>query len=191
MERQLLMEVDHRALNALTLVQSIVRLSRADTTGGYAASVLGRVDALARAHRLLAASGWTGVDFGQLLAGEVSDREKARVQLSGEPAHIQASLVQPLAPALHELVTNAREHGALLREGGRVNVSWMSQCGRLLLDWEESGGPAPDLRPESGFGLWTVSGVIERQLRGEMETSWDRHGFRARLSVPSPVPGHP
>src|SRR6516164_5667311 len=64
-ERQVLLarEVDHRARNALALVQSIVRLTRADTIKSYIAAVDGRIGALARAHTLLAQSRWQGADL--------------------------------------------------------------------------------------------------------------------------------
>ena len=54
-ERQALLarEVDHRAKNALALVQSIVRLTRADTIKAYIAAVEGRIRALSRAHTML------------------------------------------------------------------------------------------------------------------------------------------
>ena len=50
-ERQLLLarEVDHRARNALALVQSIVRLTRSDTIKSYIGAVDGRIGALSRA----------------------------------------------------------------------------------------------------------------------------------------------
>src|ERR1700756_1625013 len=64
-ERQALLarEVDHRARNALALVQSIVRLTRADTIKSYIAAVDGRIGALARAPTLLAPSRWEGADL--------------------------------------------------------------------------------------------------------------------------------
>ena len=51
-ERQNLLarEVDHRAKNALALVQSIVRLTRADEVKAYVNAVEGRINALARVH---------------------------------------------------------------------------------------------------------------------------------------------
>ena len=54
-ERQDLLarEVDHRARNALAVVQSIVRLTRATSVEDYVAAVEGRIKALARAHALL------------------------------------------------------------------------------------------------------------------------------------------
>src|SRR5438094_3492296 len=73
-ERQALLarEVDHRARNALALVQSIVRLTRADTIKSYVAAVDGRIGALARAHTLLAQSRWQGADLSRLLEEELS-----------------------------------------------------------------------------------------------------------------------
>ena len=48
---RLLLEVDHRANNVLAIVQGIVRLTPADDPRGYAKSVQGRVDMLARGAR--------------------------------------------------------------------------------------------------------------------------------------------
>src|SRR6202040_3317584 len=68
-ERQDLLarEVDHRARNALAVVQSIVRLTRADNIKSYTAAVDGRIAALSRAHTLLAQSRWQGADLARLV----------------------------------------------------------------------------------------------------------------------------
>src|SRR5947207_3779927 len=73
-ERQALLarEVDHRARNALALVQSIVRLTRADSIKSYTAAVDGRIAALARAHTLLAHSRWQGADLARLVEEELA-----------------------------------------------------------------------------------------------------------------------
>ena len=47
-------EVDHRAKNALAIVQALVSLTRAPTRETFVEAVTGRVSALARAHSLLA-----------------------------------------------------------------------------------------------------------------------------------------
>src|SRR5579883_1375070 len=54
-ERQVLLarEVDHRARNALAVIQSIIRLTRAKTVEDYVQAIEGRIKALARAHTLL------------------------------------------------------------------------------------------------------------------------------------------
>ena len=184
MERHLLMEVDHRALNALALVQSIVRLTRADTIGNYSSAILGRVDALARAHRLLARSGWVGADLGQLLIDEISAPERPRVTVKGDPLQLPAPLVQPLALVLHELMSNARKYGALA-QGGKVSVSWTEQPGRLTIEWQEHGVYDLGGPPAPGVGLRMLTGVVEVQLSGEATTSWAKPGFGARISVPT------
>ncbi|HEV7254653.1 MAG TPA: PAS domain-containing protein [Mesorhizobium sp.] len=183
-ERLLLKEVDHRAMNALAIVQSIVSLSRTDSIARYAASVRGRVEALARAHRLLAQSGWAGADLNQLMTAEMMDAPRGRVAAGGPSLRVPAPLVQPLALVVHELAANAVQHGALAVPAGVVKVRWAEEAGRILLEWQESG--ARNVKPpsESGFGLRILHGLIERQLGGKVKMSWDSEGLGAELRVP-------
>ena len=73
-ERQALLarEVDHRAKNALALVQSIVRLTRASTIDAYTTAVEGRIKALSRAHTVLSQSRWQGADMRGLVDEELA-----------------------------------------------------------------------------------------------------------------------
>ncbi len=73
-ERQTLLvrEVDHRARNALAVVQSIVRLTRAESKEAYIAAVEGRITALSRAHVLLSESRWQGANLSRLLDEELA-----------------------------------------------------------------------------------------------------------------------
>ena len=59
-ERQILLaeEVDHRARNVVAVVQSIMRLTRAESIDDYMSALDGRIGALSNAHRLLAGSRW-------------------------------------------------------------------------------------------------------------------------------------
>lgn len=183
-ERLLLMEVDHRAMNALALVQSIIRLSRANSIQDFSASVTGRVDALARAHRLLSENKWSGTELLKLLNYEFPSFDEGRVQLRGGPAFLPACLVQPLSLVLHELMTNAMRHGSLSTPRGTLRVDWTCQDHRLSIEWDESSA-ALDLSPPSpGFGLSMVRGVIDRQLGGRFNPDWHNGGLRARLEVP-------
>lgn len=180
-ERLLLMEVDHRAMNALALVQSFVRLSRTDSVEGYAASVQQRVDALARAHRLLARNGWVSAGLAELVEMETPSELIAQVVATGPAVALSAKVVQPLALALHELMANALAYGALARPAGRIEIGWDTAGGRTALSWRERGTPRGGA-PVEGLGLGLVRGVIERQLGGEVRLEWTEDGLDARLS---------
>ena len=66
-ERVLMMEIDHRAKNALAVAQSLVRLTRAENIQDYITKVQGRIAALARGHKLLADNHWEGADLREIL----------------------------------------------------------------------------------------------------------------------------
>ncbi|WAJ29523.1 PAS domain-containing protein [Antarcticirhabdus aurantiaca] len=183
-ERLLLKEVDHRAMNALALVQGIVNLSRSESPAQYSASIRGRVAALARAHRLLAVSGWTGADVGALLAGEIPAHMRERVRTSGTAALLPALLVQPLSLVLHEIMSNALRHGGLSKPGGFVEVGWSTEPEGLRLDWRERGAGAIGEPPRFEGGMRMVKNVVERQLCGQASFAWSPPGFQATLRIP-------
>jgi two-component sensor histidine kinase len=152
-ERQALLmrEVDHRAKNALAVVQSAVRMTPKTDPEAFAAPVEGRVLALARAHNLLAERRWEGVDLGELLRGELGPFVPAgaggaggeRVLLDGPPVTLAPDAAQAISMAVHELATNATKHGALSVATGRVAIArWIDTgAGMLRLRWREAGGP--------------------------------------------------
>jgi two-component sensor histidine kinase len=198
-ERQALLarEVDHRARNALALVQSIVRLTKADTIKSYVAAVEGRLGTLSRAHTLLAQSRWQGADLVRLVDEElapyrVNDPEK--IVASGPGVSLEPRSAQTLALALHELSTNAAKYGALAVTSGRLRVSWELQARSLVIRWIESG--LQDLQPPAspGFGIKVISSSIERQLEGRVIFDWLAGGLQCSLSLPrgdeitSPMP---
>jgi len=188
-ERQVLLarEVDHRARNALALVQSIVRLTRADTISSYIGAVDGRIAALSRAHTLLAQSRWQGADLARLVDEELAPYRGAdseRITVAGQDVSLEPRTAQTLALALHELSTNAAKYGALSVLSGRVAVTWELQPDSLLLQWSESGGPSV-LPPQSpGFGIRVIGASIERQLDGKAGFHWRPEGLHCTLSIP-------
>jgi PAS domain S-box-containing protein len=185
-ERRLMREVDHRAMNVLALVQAIVRLTRAEQTEAYAASVQERVQALARAHTILAAAGWGGVPLDRLINLEIAPLGSRRVRISGPPVVIPAQLVQPLALVVYEMMANTAAHGALSTPEGEVTIGWTEDPDRrqVELSWEESGLSSPPTERRRGFGSTMISAVVERQLRGHLHRSWAPDGLKARLVFP-------
>jgi PAS domain S-box-containing protein len=188
-ERQDLLarEVDHRARNALAVVQSIVRLTRANSVEGYVAAVEGRIKALARAHALLSDSRWRGADLATLVAEELAPYrigEPDKVQIGGPGVSLQPHVAQAVALALHELATNAAKHGALSSMSGRVRVTWKTAPDVLLLHWSETGGPRIAPPPARSFGLNVIRASIENQLSGKARFDWAAEGMQCTLSIP-------
>jgi PAS domain S-box-containing protein len=178
-------EVDHRARNALTVIQSIIRLTRAKSVDDYVLAIEGRIKAMARAHTLLSDSRWQGADLGTLVAEELAPyRAGDKIEISGPDISLQPATAQGLALALHELATNAAKHGALSSMTGKVSLDWQLQPGTLILHWAENGGPLIAPPSARNFGLKVILASMEQQLGGKAAFDWDPKGLRCVLSIP-------
>lgn len=187
-ERQMLLarEVDHRAKNALALVQSILRLTRAETLPQYMKTVEGRIRALSRAHTILSQSRWQGASLRGLV-----DEELAPFRLGGNTIDIDGSDVllnpasaQTIALALHELATNAAKYGALSVSQGQLFLSWLLEEGNVQFHWRESGGPKTSAPNRKGFGTRIVVASIEQQLGGKVLLNWHPGGLLCSFTIP-------
>jgi len=186
-ERQVLLarEVDHRARNALAVIQSIIRLTRAKSVDDYVLTVEGRIKALARAHTLLSDSRWRGADLGTLVAEELAPYCAGdKVEFQGPNISLLPATAQGIALALHELATNAAKHGALSSMKGKVSLTWQLQPDTLVLHWAENGGPEITAPSARSFGLKVIRASIEQQLGGEAQFDWNFRGLRCNLSIP-------
>jgi PAS domain S-box-containing protein len=187
--RQVLLarEVDHRAKNALAIVQSIVRLTRAESMPTYVAAVEGRITALSRAHTVLSHSRWQGADLTGLVEEELapyrSDRGD-RIATDGPAVSLQPASAQTLTLALHELATNAVKYGALSSISGRLRVSWELKPSTLVLHWEESGGPRVKKPAKLGFGTRIIVASVEGQLGGQARFQWGDEGLHCIVTIP-------
>ena len=180
-------EVDHRARNALAVVQSIVRLTKAQDIATYTVAVEGRVRALAHVHDLLSQARWQGADIGKLIAEEMAPYaagDAARVTTGGPSIIVDANRAQTISLALHELATNAAKYGALSEPAGKVAVSWSIDNGALRIAWRESDGP-PVTRPaHSGFGSKIINASVASQRGGSASFDWRPDGLSCDLIIP-------
>jgi two-component sensor histidine kinase len=188
-ERQsvLAREVDHRAKNALAIVQSIVRLTKATNVSDYIEMLEGRIAALSRAHALLSNSRWQGANLSQLVDDELAPyrtEEKERITIDGPGILLQPGSAQSLALALHELATNAAKYGSLSAKEGRVGVTWTLANGTLAVDWVESRGPPVEPPSGGGFGVKLIEASINGQLAGRAAFDWQPGGLRFVLEIP-------
>jgi len=182
--RKLLMrEVDHRARNVLTVVQSFVRLTMAESTEEFRRVLDGRVATLARVQTSLAARKWEGATLREVIEAELGALcEPDAFSISGPPVLLPPDQVQALSMAIHELATNAMKYGSLSVAGGTLAVEWATQANDdLALVWEETSELAIQPPERSGFGARLVS-QLTRQLGGEVAYHWRPKGLRVELT---------
>jgi two-component sensor histidine kinase len=179
-------EVDHRARNALAVVQAIVRLGRAKTTEAYIVGVEGRVRALARSHELLSQSRWQGADIKGLVDEEFAPYQTGdtpRARTSGPSILLPPDKAQSVALIIHELATNAVKYGALSDPAGKLELDWSLSDGRLRLIWTESNGPPVTEPAAKGFGTKIIEASLNRQRGDFADFRWDRDGLKCEIAL--------
>ncbi len=184
-------EVDHRARNALSLVQAAVRMTRAGDVPGFARAIEDRIAAVARAQTLLSDRRWSGADLWQVMEGALAvfteGEPRARLRFGGPEVTLSAAAVQPVSMALHELATNAMKYGALSAAEGEVSIAWTLDrpAGLLRLRWAEAGGPPlAGTPPRRGFGSRVLEATIRDQLDGRVERDWSGDGLVCHVALP-------
>jgi two-component sensor histidine kinase/DNA-binding response OmpR family regulator len=188
-ERQALLarEVDHRAKNAMAIVQSIVKLTRADSISEYATVIEGRIKALSRVHAILSDTRWEGAELTRLVNEELAPYRSGRadrIQVIGRNVVLNATTAQTLALALHELATNAAKYGALSQTSGTLELRWRIEPDAIVINWQEAGGPPTHVPAKTGFGTRIITSSIERQLEGKTTFDWRPEGLFCSLTVP-------
>jgi PAS domain S-box-containing protein len=188
-DRQALLarEVDHRAKNALALVQALVRLTRASSMEEFVAAVEGRILSLSRVHSILSQSRWEGADFASLLRDELAPfdlADKTRIALEGPDVLLDSSTAQTLALVLHELATNTAKYGSLSAPSGRLSVSWQLEGRDLVIRWNERGGPAVTPPTRQGFGTSAIVAGVKHQQGGDVRFDWKEPGLDCTIRLP-------
>jgi PAS domain S-box-containing protein len=191
LQRLLVSELNHRVKNTLATVQSIAKqtVHYARTPADFASSFSGRIQSLARIHDLLTESTWQGAELSALVREQVSiDGNERRFSYSGPSVMLNAQAALHLSLVLHELATNARKYGALLKPSGRVSIDWTVRTDeerRLFLRWQERGGPPVSVPGSRGFG----TNLIEESLRAHAGTAsihYEREGLTCDITLTLP-----
>jgi PAS domain S-box-containing protein len=196
-QRLLLRETNHRLKNLFAMVDAMISLSvrSARTPQEFAEALRGRLAALLRAKELVRpgimgtehAAERTTVDalVRTILQPYDDNTSRERISTSGPNVVVGAASVTSLALALHESATNAVKYGALSEPNGAIRIKWATQGNDFRLDWEETGGPAIVVIPNThGFGSVLTERSIISQLGGKIEYDWQRKGLKLRMTVP-------
>jgi two-component sensor histidine kinase len=148
----LLMEVNHRSKNMLSIVQALARRS-ADGNKQFVARFEDRLRSLAVNQDILVRRAWREVPMTRAGRRPAGVLRQAPAESWRSPARVRAGPARGgnRRMALHELATNALKYGALAPAGGHVSVGWDCPPGAFTVWWHESGGAPGAAARADGF----------------------------------------
>lgn len=191
-------ELNHRVKNTLSTVQSIVTqaLRRPAEPAEIREAIESRILALSRSHDLLISSNWDGAGLHDLVDTalepfEVAAGRDERFTIRGDNVHLPPKTTLSLAIALHELATNAVKYGAFSNDAGTITIDWTVKPGadgkRLVLRWQEQGGPPVTPPTHKGFGSWVIERGLAHELGGKVTLDYLPGGVACAIDIPAPV----
>ncbi|KDA03563.1 sensor histidine kinase [Hyphomonas oceanitis] len=189
-------ELNHRVKNLFTIVLSLVRQS-GRTTPEHAAAcevIHDRIHALSLAHAaaLRSEKDNSPVKLNDLIVVLLEPYAMGQnvYEIEGADIALAPAVVTPLSLIIHELATNAVKYGAWSTDqAGVVRTLWHTEhdaetaTERIVLSWEEIGGPETDAAHigKDGFGSRMIN-LSCRQINGEPSSEWLSGGLHFRLS---------
>jgi PAS domain S-box-containing protein len=189
-QRALNAELDHRVKNVLATVSAIIAQTQeaSSSRADFVTGLISRINSLARTHELLSESSWRGASLAEIVRREIAPYTRGNIDAGGPSVTLKAAATQAVATVLHELTTNAAKYGALSNRSGRVLVTWRwlqnGSHDRLIIEWQEVGGPPVQTPSQSGYGTTIIRELIPFEFEGAVELSFDPKGTRCRLEIP-------
>lgn len=190
-QRLLMRELDHRMKNTLQVIQAIIhRTARSQVSIPlFEKSLIGRIQAMSRAHELLAGERWLGADMDTVIRQEAGSFDIGGVmRISGPRLRLNPKAALSFALVIHELGTNASKYGALSTPAGRVDISWslkrLDEEMWMELRWQESGGPPVEPPEDRGFGSLLIERSIAYELGGDAHLEFKTAGLECEIRVP-------
>ena len=186
----------HGLRDTMALLRAVLRLSAetAESVDGYATHLEGRLDAITRVR--LTADTFGEVNLHTLISDELMIhliREGEQAALSGPSVRLRPKAAQLVALAVHELSSNAVEHGAFGLAEGKVDVSWSvggelaRAPGDLSLVWKEKGGSGVVPPSRQGFGMQVLGDMLGCELGAQVALAFEPDGLRCSVHFPLPA----
>ena len=194
----MLREVNHRIMNSLQLLSSVLALQRRRIPDPEARNQFEqarrRIQSLALVHRRLHRRDTTdAVEFGHFLeelCADVartlgSEERPMSVDVAAGPIEISTDKVIPLALIVYELLTNAFKYARPQSGARSLRVTAVRDPGNMLIVSVADNGPGlpPDFDQRAGLGIKLVQTLL-LQLRGSMETASSPDGTTMTVTVP-------
>jgi two-component sensor histidine kinase len=95
-----------------------------------------------------------------------------------------------LGIAFNELATNAVKYGAFSNAAGSILVTWTieptPEGNRLVLQWQETGGPPVAPPSRKGFGSLVLARGLAHELEGTVQLDYRSGGLVCTMDIPAP-----
>jgi PAS domain S-box-containing protein len=179
----LVRELEHRTSNLFGVIQHIVNRSLVEPETLQAKDVLnGRLQALARAHGMMAAATWVGAPLTAIIRRELAGFSD-QTSISGCDIIVSTPAAQQFALMVHELATNAVKHGALSAPNGSISIACDVSEGTFLFRWKETGGPKVLPPKRKGFGSVILLDAA-KQFGKHIALDYEPDGLRYEVRFP-------
>jgi two-component sensor histidine kinase len=179
----------HRIKNLIAVVQAIIRkvYREAQTTEQYRDILSERMHGLEIAQRILVEQDWQDARLGTLIDSALAPflPNPGLTLRRGPEATIPAECVRGLSMALYELCTNAMKYGALAEGRGPVLLTWNTEGGKVVLDWEEK--TVTDPQHTDGFGATLIRVALAGHPDARVEYRVDPDGIYASFQWRAPA----
>lgn len=185
------LELHHRVNNSLAMIQGVANITARTATdfASFRNSFSDRIQCLSRLSTLLVKKSWAETPMRELVTTALAYESlpiRDRISICGEDVALRSEVALALGMALHELLSNAEQHGALSGEEGHVAIDWRisdDEGRRLLINWKERGGPSVANPQHSGVGLYLMKTVLTRQFGGDIDIAFEPDGLRATITA--------
>ncbi|MEE7488968.1 HWE histidine kinase domain-containing protein [Methylobacterium oryzae CBMB20] len=182
----------HGMRNTMAMMRTVMHRSAESAVNveSYVAHLDGRFGAITRVQAATDAFG--DADLHTLISDELMfhlAREGEQAILAGPRVRLRPKAAQVVALALHELTSNAVEHGSLALPQGRVRAAWRvaeAEAGPpvLSLDWAETGGSGVEPSGRRGFGTDVLTEMLAYDLGAAVDLRYEPDGLRCTIRVP-------
>ena len=179
-EHLLMREVNHRAKNMLSVVDSIAHQTATKNPEDFIERFSERIQALSANQDLLVRNQWKGVEIKDLVHAQLAhfaDLIGSRIAVNGPVLRLNPASAQAIGLALHELATNAGKYGALSTDTGGVDIDWAIAGGKFTMSWAEHDGPPLSAPTQRGFGTTVMEAMTERSLDGTVDVDYPCAGL--------------
>ena len=190
-------ELSHRIKNIFAVVNGLIGLSARQFADmrPFARQLQARVAALGRAHDYVRphsdeSARHLGPSTLKTLLKELLTPypalDEGRLTIEGDDIEVDDRGATPIGLVFHELATNASKYGAMSTPDGEVRITSEVRGSKVLIRWEETGGPAIERQPQlAGFGSRLTELSIVQQLGGTLERDWRPEGLCVQIEVPA------